>query len=976
MKTMNTNSTHKLSWAGAVAAVCAMAVSPAMVPFANAQSVAPRISSEITNAEQSTLKNSLHPLAQAQFDAGRMPADTRLDGITMVFNRSAAQEASLQALIAAQQNPASPLYHQWLKPDQFAARFGMAQADLDKAQGWLEQQGFSIDRVARSKNAIHFTGTVRQVEQAFSTEMHLYKINGTQHFAPSTALSVPAALAPVVLSVRNLDDFRPRAQVKFGNNAHVKPAFTSSQTGNVYFAPGDIETVYDIGPIYSAGITGAGQAIALVGQSAIALSDIEAFQTAAGLTVKDPVQVLVPNTGDSAVNPFGQGDEAESDLDLEWSGAIATGANIMFVYTGNGSNSGGAFQSIEYAIDEDLAPIISSSYGECETALGTFSLESNLAQAAAQGQTVMAAAGDAGSTDCYGTTQLTTVQQEALAVDYPASSVYVTGMGGTEISSTADSGDYLIAGDGYWTAQGSSDIVSSALKYVPEVAWNDDAEPNCSQSDCLSAGGGGASAIFNKPSWQTGVPGISGTMREVPDLALYASPSFPGYLYCSSDPETQVSGSCAHGFRDTNSQNLTIAGGTSFDAPIFSAILALISEKAGYTQGQGLINPTLYTLAANSTTYASAFHDITSGNNYCTAGSANCASNGSTLGFAAGTGYDQVTGLGSVDAFNLATAWPLNTGGSATLIDTTTTVTASSPAPNVNTSDTFTITVASATGSTVPTGTVAVAVDGGTATTETLTNGTFVYTASFTTAGSHVVFAAYSGDSTHVASTSSVTVTAGTVSSGKGTIAFTPAPSPTTLTVAQGTSGAETVSITPSGGYTGTVDLTFDSSNDTALQNLCYNWANENTAGVGTLVISGTAAVTTTLTLDTNASDCTSTGASIPAGGKRIMHSLRPANSTARSDGPNGPSRSPVPLTMAFAGMLVAGFLGRSSRKLRGLAGLLLLAAVGLALTACGGSVTTTISNPPKGSYTMTVTGTDSTTSTITNKQTFTFVID
>jgi subtilase family serine protease len=408
---------------GSIAA-CAM--------MAGAQSVAPRISGEITNAEQSTLKGSLDPLAQAQFDSGRVPADTRLSGVSIVFNRTATQQADLDELIAAQQNAASPLYHQWLTPDSFADRFGLAQSDLDKVRSWLEQQGFSVDSVARSKNTIRFSGTAGQIEQAFSTQMHYYTVKGVRHFAPSTALSVPAAIAPTVLGIRNLDDLRPRSHAIYSKTGHVTPAFTSGQTGKVFFAPGDIETTYDIKPVYSGGYTGTGQSIVIVGQSAVVMSDIENFQNAAGLTVKDPTLVLMPGTGTSAT--FG-GDESESDLDLEWSGAIAPGASIYFVFTGSNTNYG-AFDSIQYAVDEDIAPIISSSYGACEAELGGATLESTFQQATAQGQTVMSASGDSGSTDCFVGTNVnnpTLAQQEALAVDYPASSAYVTGMGGTEI---------------------------------------------------------------------------------------------------------------------------------------------------------------------------------------------------------------------------------------------------------------------------------------------------------------------------------------------------------------------------------------------------------------------------------------------------------------------------------------------------------------------------------------------------------------
>ena len=936
------------------------------------QTTAARITSEINSSEQIALRGSLHPLAQAQFDAGRVPADTKFNGISIVFNRSASQQADLRALIAAQQNLTSPLYHQWLSPEQFAARFGMAEADIEKTQSWLQQQGFLIDSVSRSRNVIRFTGTARQVESAFSTEMHYYKINGEQHFATSSDLSVPAALAPTILGVRNLDDFRPKPHIIL-SKARARPAFTSSQSGNVYFAPGDIATVYDIEHEYSAGYTGSGQSIAVVGQSEVTLGDIENFQSAAGLTVKDPTLILMPGTGSSTV--FADGDEAESDIDLEWSGAIATGATIDFVYTGSNTNYG-AFDALQYAIDEKIAPIISSSYGECEAFLASSTLgsgvqveptlESAFQQAATQGQTIVAAAGDSGSTDCFvgsGSGNPPIAQQEVVSVDYPASSPYVTGIGGTEVSQSSAS--YLTAGDGYWEAKGTSDVISSALQYIPEVTWNEDTA-NCGQSNCLSATGGGASSLFSKPAWQTGVAGIpADSKRDVPDIALNSSPDLPGYLFCTSDESDWDSGqsnSCNSGFRDSSSGLLTVAGGTSFGGPIFAGMVALINQQHGYTSGQGLVNPTLYTLAANSGTYALAFHDIASGNNDCTAGSADCSG---TTGFSAGTGYDQVTGLGTIDLYNLASAWPSNTGPA--LIGTTTTVSASNTAPTINSADNFTVTVTSSTGSTVPSGTVALTIDGGTPTSGiTLSsNGTATYSTSFTTTGTHVIVAAYSGDSTHAASTGTASVNVAGTSSGGGTFTL----AATNVTVTQGKSAASTITVTPAGGYTGTVDLSFDTSNDTALKNLCWSFTNTNSSGDGTVSVTSSAAVTTSLMLDANAADCATTAAQ-KTSGKQPLHLLHRGN-TSKNNGPD-----PAPTAAAFAGLLLAGFLGRYSRKFRAMAGAIALVAIGLAISGCNSVSGTSVSNPAKGTYTITVTGQDASSATIpTATAKFTFVI-
>ncbi len=947
----------------------AAALLVAMASFAGALTPA-RIRSEISNAQTTTLKGSLHPMALTRNDAGRMPGDTRLSNISLYFSPSADQQAALDKLIQDQQNPASPQYHQWLTPDQYAARFGMAQSDLDQVQSWLQRQGFTVESTARSRNMIRFSGTVSQVESAFATQIHYYQSAGEKHFAPSTELSIPAALASVVAGVRNLNDFRPRPK-------HIpsRGAFTSTVSGSVFFAPGDIVTTYDVGPLYSAGVNGAGQSIAIAGQSAIQVSDIENFQSAAGLTKKDPTMLLVPGTGDSTV--VTGGDEGESDLDVEWAGAIAPGANIVFVYTGS-NTAYGVFDSLAYAVDEKIAPIVSLSYTSCEleiTSSDLTSFEGMLKQGTAQGQTFVTASGDQGSTACSGDTQLNATQQQTVSVNYPTSSAYVTGIGGTEISSA----DSVSTNSTYWTAASGSDVITSAKTYIPEIAWNDDVS-----GQALSASGGGASTLVSRPSWQTGVTGIpSGSFRLVPDVSLYSSPSLPGYLYCTSDTanwNTSVTNpqqaSCNSGFRDSATSDLTAAGGTSFATPIFAAMIAILNQKAGYTTGQGLINPTLYKLAANSATYASAFHDVTSGNNNCLGGTTYCAS---TTGFSAGTGYDEVTGLGSVDLANLAAAWPAATGSGAALIGSTTTVSASNTAPTAGQSVTFTITVAPSTGTGVPSGTVNLSIDGGgtkynssgTTTSVTLgASGTATYTTSFTTAGTHEVVAQYVGDAAYAPSTGSAQVTIAVTSSGKGTIGL----AATNLSVPQGSSGNSTITVTPAGGYTGTVLLSFTSSNNTALSNLCYAFPNTTSSGSGSVPVPGTSAVTTQLTLDANAADCsTATGGVSKTG----MRPLRQTGGKIASREP-APSPSRIPAGIAFAGLLLAGCLGRYARKFRPLAAVVALAAIGLAMTACGSSstTTTTVSNPPKGSYTITLTGQDSVTAAITASTTFTLTIN
>lgn len=941
MKTFVKSVQHLLSpsclWAFVVLAAGLSSISAAA--FSSGQAI--RVVAEVNSNERAPLAGSRHPLAQAQNDQGRMAAGTRLDGVTVFFSRTQRQQAEMNALIKAQQDPASPLFHKWLTPEQFGKRFGLADADIAKVQGWLEQQGFSVDSVARGKDSVRFSGTVGQVEAAFATEIHSYAVSvggqREEHFAAAKDLSVPAALAPVILGVRNLDNFKPRSMMRKPTAEAISrlpnPYFTSGSSGNHFLAPGDVTTIYNVQALTHGGIDGTGQTIAILGQSAVLLSDIAAFQTAAGLTLKAPTLQQVPNTG---VSTIFSGDEGESDLDLEWSSALAPGATILFVYTGSISNNG-VFDAEQYTVDNNLAQIISISYGVCEFDLGAAnaaSLELVSSRAATQGQSIVAASGDDGSTTCYTRTTDTLAQRQALNVSYPASSPFVTAVGGTEFSEGTSTGATQ-----YWTANGSTDVVASAKSYIPEMVWNDDS------SAALAASGGGVSTLFTaKPSWQKGVPGIPADgARDVPDIALASSNNHDPYLLCTSDTSNWNSGqsaSCDLGFRDSASTFLTAAGGTSFATPVFAGMVALINQKQNYNTGQGLLNTELYKLAANAGTYSSVFHDIKTGTNACLHSTGLCSAAGES-GYAATTGYDQATGLGSFDVNALAGAWA--SSGSA-LVGTTTTVTASNTAPLVNTNVSFTVAVTSSTGATVPTGGVTITVDGGTAITgNTLTaNGTFAYTTQFTTAGAHGVVVAYLGDATHAASTGSTSVTVGGGSSGSGTFTL----AATNISVARGSAGTSTVTVTPAGGYKGTVAFTL-ATTSSSLSAACYSIANAT--------VTGTTAVTTTLTIDTNAQSCATTGAVR----KGKSQAIRVGSFGAGGSGPFGLLAGGTML----AGLLLAGLLGRGSRKLRVLAGVILLASFGFVLAGCGGgggsSGGTTYTNPPTGTYAVTLTGTD-----------------
>src|ERR1019366_4392932 len=916
--------------------------------------------SQVSGAQQepptriTTIDNSVRvtisvtpPMARPANDVGVVPGSMSLSGISLVFRRSSGQETQLQVLISAQQDPASAMYHNWLTPEQFAGAFGMAQSDIAKVSAWLSQQGLSVDGVSHSKNRIYFSGTVGQVNQVFDTELHYYNVNGVKQYAPSKNITVPAALASVTEIIANFSSFRPKPHVRF------RKKFTSSQSGDHFLTPKYIDAIYDITKAYNAGYTGSGQSIAIVGQSELYVSDIENFQNAAGLTVKEPPLVLVPASRRAAVS---SGAEAESDLDLEYWGGIGTGATIYFVYVGN-NTSYSVWDSINYAVDTRIAPIISASYGDCETDLGSSNyatLNAILEQAAAQGQTMIAAAGDNGSTDCFGYSNLTNSEQEALAVDFPASSQYVTGMGGTEFPSA----DVTASNTTYWASANGSDVISSALSYIPEQVWNDDSSLSSQSSVTqLSSGGGGISTLTARPSWQTGVTGIpSGSYRLVPDISLDASPNNAGYLFCSSDSSaTGITGSCSNGFRDSNDEYLTVAGGTSFDAPIFSGMVAIINQKLNST-GQGVINSTLYSLAADSSTYASAFHDITSGGNECAAGSSYCSSAGESEYFA-GTGYDEASGLGSVDFYNLLTAWPTTTSSSLDASLTTLSAATTSPASGAN--DTVTITVASASSSllTTPTGTLSLAVDG---TSENpslaLSNGSATYTFFSTTAGSHVITATYSGDATYANSTGTLVVTVGgTSASGSFTL------SATNVTVSDGSSGTSTITVTPSNGYTGTIGWSV--STNASLSNACYSISN--------LPVSSSSATTTAMTIYTTASACSSASMRGTSGKRKFVG----ASSIGSGNEPTLPMSQRQLVSFGLVIVLLAEILRRRPRRLCTYAGILVMV-LSLGSMGCGSGSSSSSSDATKGTYTLTVVGTDTSSSSITASTTMTLTID
>jgi subtilase family serine protease len=873
-------------------------------------------------------------------DLGEADGTKALSTITLRFAMTAAQKAALIQLLEDQQNPASSKYHQWLTPEQFGAKFGMSSGDLATVSQWLTGQGFKVTEVARSGTFIQASGTVAQAQAAFKTSIHRVSVNGEEHIANIAPVSLPAGIASVVGSVTGLDDFRLKPHLRVHQvPASTSPKFTSSLTQNNYVAPGDFYTIYDVKPLLSSSINGAGITIAVAGQTDINLSDVTAFRSAAGLSTNLPTVKLYGNDPGTPLTNGVANDEEEADLDVEWSGAVAPSASILYV------NSTDVFNSLTQIIDNKLAPIASISYGDCESNQGASTLESFNAlfmQANAQGITIVGPGGDSGATDCdYQVTSAT----QGLAVDFPASSPYVTGVGGTMFNEGTGT---------YWEAASGSDVINSATSYIPENVWNESAT-DIAAGGYLSAGGGGFSSYFTKPYWQTGTGVPNDFARDVPDLALNAAADHDGYLFCSL-------GSCVNGFR-TASGNLNVVGGTSASTPAFAAILALVEQKIGSSIGNA--NPVIYALA-NSTYYNTDFHDVTVGNNDspCTAGSKNCPSGGS-IGYSANVGYDQATGWGSVDAYNLVNTWtlvtPISSGTAGTQVSTTT-LTASPTSVTAGTSITLTATVANggAANSTVPTGTVQFLVDnvasGGAV---TLASGVATLSLSTTAlaSGSHTVSAAYSGDAVYASSKGSVTIDVTSATTGD----FTLTPATTTVTVKAGADAAGVLyTVTPVNGFTGSVAFSASTSSNL---NATYSFS------VSPVTISSTAAGTTTLTLSAYV-------ANAKTGSGRLR--LRPVGSASLEK-----PTQPIGRTWyAGSGVALGCMLLLMVPKRRRWTGLfmavLALGAVSM-MTGCGdnsSSITGTTNSTP-GTYTIdvTATGTSSTGATVSHTSTVTFVV-
>ena len=580
-----------------------------------------RITGPVDHYQTVAVPGHLNPLARAEADQGAVSPDFELPGVTLVIQRTARQQQDLKQLLAAQQDPSSRLFHKWLQPEQFAQRFGPGAQDVATLRQWLESQGFHIKAIARGQGFIRFDGTAAQVRQAFGTDIHQYLVNGRRHYANAGEPSLPGNLVPVVMGIQGLDDFGPQPHHLRFVQAKTGPHYSFGNGSNA-LAPGDLSTIYDLGAAYGEGWKGDGQTIVVIGESDVAVSDVALYRSTFSLESLPGFTVVYPDKDPGTVTTP-QNWALEATMDLELAGATAPGAQLVLDADAN------VWNALADAVDNFRGQVISMSFGICEAQVSAFSAASYQAmaeQANAEGITLVASAGDSGGAGCdSGGSAVPVAQSPGAAVQIPASLPQVTGVGGTEFDEN---------GGSYW-GPGSSNG-GTAISYIPETTWND-----ISTLNALYAGGGGVSTRFVKPAWQSNLTPAD-LFRDVPDIALSASTSHDGYVIAMN------------GTLSTAAQTPYTVGGTSAGAPVFAGIVAVLNSGV-YDDGSGNINPILYATAAGAkygyTSQTPAFHDITRGNN------AVSVTGGGSYGYDAAIGYDQATGLGSVDVAVLNQAW-------------------------------------------------------------------------------------------------------------------------------------------------------------------------------------------------------------------------------------------------------------------------------------------------------------------------------
>lgn len=635
-------------------------------------------------------------------DMGALPAAKTLPQIRLELKRPPKLQAALDRLVEEQQNKSSPEYHHWLTPADLRA-YGPSQADINQVTKWLTGQGLTVNSVSPDGMQIDFGGSAAAVAHAFHTQMHAVTLRGKAHISNMSAPLVPAGLSPVIAGV-TLNNFFPKPMLQ-----RVTPSFTAPTPFGTFYAvtPADFATIYNVNPLFNGSalgtpITGAGVTVALLEETRIRPADIATFRNKFGLSAYGGTLTQI-NPGGCKPPGF-NGNEVEAALDAEWAGATAPGATLLEAEC---ATVPPLYFGVETALQNlvqhgTTATVFSISYGGDE-ALGGFAFEDGwvnlLEEAAAEGIAVFVSAGDSGVSTNQGG-----LASDGLFVNGLSDTAYNTSVGGTDFLDTA-----LGENSKYWASKNSG-TGQSALSYIPEIPWNNSCASTviaatqhttpaklCATNPTIGqagvGGSGGQSLFFTKPKWQlTSIPGMPhDNRRDQPDVSLFAANGIFNhfYLLCMSDKNE---GGAPCNYSNTNDLLGNAAGGTSFGAPAFAGIAALIQETSvisgtSNTAQSGNLAPLFYQLAAaqyanklarsvcnsslgNKISPGCTFYNVTAGNNAepCIKGSVDCVGGAVGAGilynravtpkeaYPAQLGYSLATGLGTVNVTNLVSS--------------------------------------------------------------------------------------------------------------------------------------------------------------------------------------------------------------------------------------------------------------------------------------------------------------------------------
>ncbi len=610
-----------------------------------------------------TVRVGAAPRAPAGASAvGAVSGGTSLSGVVVLKPRD---EAALTQFVAQASDKGSPAFGHYLAPGAFASRFGPTQATLDAVESSLRAAGLQISSVSDDRLLVGFNGSAAQAESAFHTGLENYRLrDGAIKREATSAPGVSGAIAASVAGVLGLSDLvhehaaglalAPATAKRAGRAAKTesfphpagspKPCKDAREdaVGFGGLTDDQIANAYGAFGLYSDGDLGAGQSVGIYELEQFAPSDIKHFDkcffgSANAASMAARLSVTQVDGG----QPAGSG-EIEADLDIEDVSAMAPGASID-VYEAPNTVTG-SIDEWATIINADRERVITTSWGDCEQELqlgepGIQEAENFLfQQAAAQGQTVFAAAGDEGSDDCNALEVPENAPgQNPLSVDDPGTQPYVVSTGGTAIT-------------------------DAATQPAQEHVWND--------GPAGGAGGGGISMSWAMPSWQldSKVPGLAlpGSADYTNAASVEKAAGYPEGFCQSFLPGATAATACrtvpdvsaqadeytgavtvySKAFKVYAPDGWITIGGTSSAAPTWAAMLAEVNasstcaENAATASGVGFAAPLLYGVASNPAQYAASFNDITEGNNDLYG-----LDNGQV--FPATPGYDLATGLGS-----------------------------------------------------------------------------------------------------------------------------------------------------------------------------------------------------------------------------------------------------------------------------------------------------------------------------------------